>query len=74
MLERTRTQSPFYTPEHEAFRDVMRRFVASEIEPYASNGTRPASFRASSMSRPPRSGCWGWAFRKNMAASPPTSS
>src|ERR1044072_9012277 len=36
MLERTRVQSPFYTAEHEAFRDVMRRFVAREIEPYAS--------------------------------------
>src|SRR5258705_1545251 len=35
MLERTRVQSPFYTVEHEAFRDVMRRFVAREIEPYA---------------------------------------
>jgi len=28
--------SPFYTAEHEAFRDVMRGFVAREIEPYAS--------------------------------------
>ena len=27
MLERTRPQSPFYTGEHEAFRDVMHRFV-----------------------------------------------
>ena len=27
--------SPFYTGEHEAFREVMRRFVAKEIEPYA---------------------------------------
>ena len=27
--------SPFYTAEHEAFRDVMRRFVAKEIEPFA---------------------------------------
>src|SRR5258706_12431959 len=35
MLERTRVQNPFYTPEHEAFRDVMRRFVTREIEPYA---------------------------------------
>src|SRR5256885_5266493 len=35
MLERTTVQSPFYTAEHEAFRDVMRRFVAREIEPYA---------------------------------------
>lgn len=28
-------KSPFYTAEHEAFREVMRRFVAKEIEPYA---------------------------------------
>ena len=35
MLERTRAQSPFYTADHEAFREVMRRFVSREIEPYA---------------------------------------
>src|SRR5436305_11368675 len=35
MLERTRVQSPFYMAEHDAFREVMRRFVAREIEPYA---------------------------------------
>src|SRR5215475_2684304 len=28
-------KSPFYTPEHDAFRDVMRRFVEHEIAPYA---------------------------------------
>jgi acyl-CoA dehydrogenase len=27
--------NPFYTGEHEAFREVMRRFVAREVEPYA---------------------------------------
>jgi acyl-CoA dehydrogenase len=31
----TRRQSPYYTEEHEAFRDTIRRFVAKEIEPYA---------------------------------------
>src|SRR5258708_38208868 len=36
MLERSRAQSPFYTEEHEAVRDVMRGFVSREIEPYAS--------------------------------------
>jgi acyl-CoA dehydrogenase len=44
MLERTRPQSPFYTPEHEAFRDVMRRFVAREIEPYASEWDEAGEF------------------------------
>src|SRR6201987_6500208 len=28
-------KSPFYTAEHEAFRQVMRRFVEKEIEPHA---------------------------------------
>jgi acyl-CoA dehydrogenase len=27
--------SPYYTPEHEAFRDAVRRFVTREIEPFA---------------------------------------
>jgi acyl-CoA dehydrogenase len=35
MLERVRAQSPFYTGEHEAFREVVRRFVEKEIEPHA---------------------------------------
>ena len=65
-------KSPFYSAEHEAYRDVVRRFVEREIEPI--NGTRPASSRARSMRRPPRSACSGSAFQKNMAAFPPTSS
>jgi acyl-CoA dehydrogenase len=44
MLERTRVQSPFYTPDHEAFRDVMRRFVTREIEPYASEWDEAGEF------------------------------
>lgn len=28
-------KSPFYTAEHDAFRDVMRRFVETEISPFA---------------------------------------
>ena len=35
MLERSRASSPFYTAEHEAFRDVMRSFVTREIQPFA---------------------------------------
>ena len=33
--EATPMKSPFYTEEHEAFREVVRRFVGKEIEPYA---------------------------------------
>src|SRR5258707_1426032 len=30
-----RMASPFYTAEHESYREVVRRFVEKEIEPYA---------------------------------------
>ncbi len=30
----SRKASPYYTPDHEAFRDQVRRFVSNEIEPY----------------------------------------
>jgi acyl-CoA dehydrogenase len=35
-MEATRMKSPFYGAEHEAYREVMRRFVQKEIEPHAS--------------------------------------
>ncbi len=31
----TTGQSPYYTAEHEAYRDALRRWVENEIEPYA---------------------------------------
>lgn len=40
MLDRAQPQSPVYTAEHEAFRDVMGRVASREV------GMRPASFRA----------------------------
>jgi acyl-CoA dehydrogenase len=38
------TQSPFYTSEHEAFRDVVRRFVATEVEPFAHEWDEAGTF------------------------------
>jgi acyl-CoA dehydrogenase len=35
MTPMTPAGSPYYTAEHEAFRETLRRFVAKEIEPYA---------------------------------------
>jgi acyl-CoA dehydrogenase len=36
--------SPFYGAEHEAFRETMRRFVAKEIEPYATQWDEAEEF------------------------------
>ncbi len=36
--------SPFYTPEHEAFRQSLCRFVAREIEPFASQWDEEGEF------------------------------
>jgi acyl-CoA dehydrogenase len=62
MLERTRTQSPFYTPDHEAFRDVMRRFVAREIEPYASEWDEAGEFPRGLYARAAEIGLLGLGF------------
>jgi acyl-CoA dehydrogenase len=37
-------RSPFYRPEHEAFRLTLRRFVAREIEPYATQWDEAEEF------------------------------
>jgi acyl-CoA dehydrogenase len=37
-------KSPFYTVEHEAFREVMRRFVQKEIEPFAHDWDEAGEF------------------------------
>jgi acyl-CoA dehydrogenase len=44
MPERTKAQSPFYNADHEAFREVLRRFVAREIEPYANEWDETCEF------------------------------
>src|SRR3984957_2558717 len=36
--------SPFYTAEHAAYREVVRRFVEKEIEPYASQWDEAGEF------------------------------
>ncbi len=36
--------SPYYTAEHAAFRDTVRRFVAREIEPYATEWDEAGEF------------------------------
>lgn len=38
------TKSPFYTSDHVAFRDVVRRFVEKEIEPYANEWDEAGTF------------------------------
>ena len=35
LLDAPSPPSPFYSPEHEAFRRTVRRFVDREIAPYA---------------------------------------
>src|SRR5258707_15654098 len=70
MLERTRTQSPFYTPDHEAFRDVMRRFVAREIEPYASEWDEAGEFPRSLYAKAAGIGLLGLGFPEEYGGVP----
>src|SRR5258705_2024965 len=64
MLERTRPQSPFYTGDHEAFRDVMRRFVAREIEPFAHEWDEAGEFPRSLYAKAAEIGLLGLGFHE----------
>ncbi len=44
MEKQAAVQSPFYTAEHESFRQVVRRFVAKEIEPHATEWDEAGAF------------------------------
>jgi acyl-CoA dehydrogenase len=66
-------KSPFYTAEHGTFRDVMRRFVEKEIEPFAHEWDEAGEFPRVLIARRPRLACWGSDSPRNMAGSPPTS-
>jgi acyl-CoA dehydrogenase len=44
MLDQPQRSSPYYTPEHAAFREAVRRFVAREIEPYATEWDEAGEF------------------------------
>ena len=70
MLERARPQSPFYTAEHEAFRDVMRRFVAREIEPYASEWDEAGEFPRSLYVKAAEIGLLGLGFPEEYGGVP----
>lgn len=50
--------SPYYTPDHEAFRDQLRRFVAKEITPFADAWDEAGEFPRALYRRPPRLACW----------------
>lgn len=54
--------SPFYTPEHEAFRDVVRRFVAREIEPHATAWDEAGEFPRELYARAAEIGLLGLGF------------
>ncbi len=56
------TLSPFYTAEHEAFRDSVRRFVAREIEPHADAWDEAGEFPRELYARAAEIGLLGMGF------------
>jgi alkylation response protein AidB-like acyl-CoA dehydrogenase len=60
------TGSPFYISEHEAFREMARRFLAKEIEPYAHQWDEEGGFPRQLYQKAADIGLLGRVFRKNM--------
>lgn len=64
MLEHSALKNPFYTSEHEAFRDVVRRFVAKEIEPNINAWDEAGEFPRDLYQRAAEIGLLGLGFPK----------
>ena len=63
-------KSPFYTAEHDAFREVMRRFVAREIEPYAHQWDEAGEFPRSLYAKAADVGLLGLGFPEEYGGIP----
>ena len=63
-------KSPFYTAEHEAFREVMRRFVVREIEPYAHQWDEAGEFPRSLYAKAADVGLLGLGFPEEYGGIP----
>jgi len=63
-------KSPFYTAEHEAFREVMRRFVEREIEPYAHQWDEAGEFPRSLYAKAADVGLLGLGFPEEYGGIP----
>ena len=66
--------NPFYTGEHEAFREVMRRFVAKEIEPYAHQWDEAGRVSARALPKAAEIGLLGLGFPEEYGGVAATSS
>lgn len=64
-----RPNSPFFTEEHNAFRDSLRRFVDKEIEPFATQWDEAETFPRELYKKAGDIGFSAFSFPKNMAAS-----
>ncbi|MGC2780910.1 MAG: acyl-CoA dehydrogenase family protein [Bradyrhizobium sp.] len=64
------TTSPFYTAEHEAFRDVVRRFVDREIAPFASAWDEAGEFPRALYPKAAEIGLLGLGFPEQFGGAP----
>ena len=62
--------SPFYTAEHEAFREVVRRFVEKEIEPYAHEWDEAGEFPSALYEKAAAIGLLGLGFPEEYGGIP----
>jgi citronellyl-CoA dehydrogenase len=63
-------KSPFYNADHEAFRDVVRRFVQKEIEPYAHEWDEAGTFPRELYRKAAEIGLLGLGFPEEYGGTP----
>lgn len=65
-----RAKSPFYGPDHDAFRETLRRFVAKEIEPFATEWDEAGEFPRELYEKAAAIGLLGLGFPEEYGGSP----
>ena len=70
MREQSEPKSPFYTEEHEAFRNVLRRFVQKEIEPNAHKWDEAGEFPRELYEKAAEIGLLGLGFPEEYGGTP----
>jgi acyl-CoA dehydrogenase len=63
-------KSPYYSAEHEVFRDVVRRFVEKEIEPFAHEWDEAGEFPRTLYEKAARIGLLGLGFPEEYGGVP----
>ena len=71
-FDSARLANPHFTEEHDTWRGALRRFIDTEIMPFADDWDEAGAIPSELWPKAAEVGLWGWDTPSNSAAHPPT--